>query len=125
MEEVGREYREKEDSSKNRKTNEQADENENVCPCLIRLSLREAEGLKEGVMKTKIGEMAGRVWKVLGERDSVAVSTLPQILKEKGEIVYQAVGWLAREDKIDFRKKEGKTFVSLNSEEREVFKKSL
>ena len=76
-------------------------------------------------MKTKIGEMAGRVWKVLGERDSVAVSTLPQILKEKGEIVYQAVGWLAREDKIDFRKKEGKTFVSLNNEERERFKESL
>ena len=76
-------------------------------------------------MKAKLGEMAGRVWKVLGERDSVAVSTLPQILKEKEEIVYQAVGWLAREDKIDFRKKEGKTFVSLNNEERERFKESL
>ena len=75
-------------------------------------------------MKTKIGEMAGRVWNVLGEKESIAVSTLPQILKEKGEIVYQALGWLAREDKIDFRKKEGKTFVSLSNEERERFKKS-
>jgi hypothetical protein len=75
-------------------------------------------------MRTKIGEMAGKVWKVLGEKE-VAVSTLPQILKEKGEIVYQALGWLAREDKIDFRSKEGKTFVSLNNEERERFKKSL
>jgi len=74
-------------------------------------------------MRTKIGEMAGKVWKVLGEKE-VAVSTLPQILKEKGEIVYQALGWLAREDKIDFRSKEGKTFVSLNDEERERFKKS-
>jgi hypothetical protein len=76
-------------------------------------------------MKTKIGEMAGRVWKVLGEKEAVAVSTLPQILKEKGEIVYQALGWLAKEDKIDFHKKEGKTFVSLSHEEREIFKKSL
>ena len=76
-------------------------------------------------MRTKIGEMAGKVWNVLGEKESVSVSTLPQILKEKGEIVYQALGWLAREDKIDFRKKEGKTFVSLNNEERERFKKSL
>ena len=75
-------------------------------------------------MRTKIGEMAGKVWKVLGEKE-VAVSTLPQILKEKGEIVYQALGWLAREDKIDFRSKEGKTFVWLNNEERERFKKSL
>jgi hypothetical protein len=76
-------------------------------------------------MKTRIGEMAGRVWKVLGEKEAIAVSRLPQILKEKGEIVYQALGWLAKEGKVDFHKKEGKTFVSLSSEEREVFKKFL
>jgi Fe2+ or Zn2+ uptake regulation protein len=75
-------------------------------------------------MKTRIGEMAGRVWKVLGEKEAISVSRLPQILKEKGEIVYQALGWLAKEGKVDFHKKEGKTFVSLSSEEREVFKKS-
>jgi hypothetical protein len=76
-------------------------------------------------MKTKIGEMAGKVWKTLGEKEGVDISKLPQILKEKGEIVYQAVGWLAKEGKIDFHKKEGKTFVSLISEEREIFKKFL
>ncbi len=76
-------------------------------------------------MKKIIGEMAGRVWKTLGEKEGVSVSRLPQILKEKGEIVYQALGWLTREDKIDFHKKEGKTFVSLSHEEREIFKKSL
>ncbi len=76
-------------------------------------------------MKTKIGEMAGGVWKTLGEKEEVAVSTLPQILKEKGEIVYQALGWLAKEGKVDFHKKAGKTFVSLSHEEREIFKKSL
>ena len=76
-------------------------------------------------MKTTIGEMAGRVWKVLGEKEAIAVSRLPQILKEKGEIVYQALGWLAREGKVDFHKKEGKTFASLSQEEREIFRKSL
>ena len=76
-------------------------------------------------MKTKIGEMAGRVWKTLGEKEEVAVSKLPQILKEKGEIVYQALGWLAREGKVDFHKKAGKTFVSLSREEREIFEQSL
>ncbi len=76
-------------------------------------------------MKTKIGEMAGRVWKILGERGEVAISRLPQILKEKGEIVYQALGWLAKEDKIEFHKKEGRTFVSLSHEEVEIFKRSL
>ena len=76
-------------------------------------------------MKTQIGEMAGRVWKTLGEKEEVVVSKLPQILREKGEIVYQALGWLAKEDKVDFHKKEGRIFVSLSSKEREIFKKSL
>ena len=76
-------------------------------------------------MKKIIGEMAGRVWKTLGEKDEVAVSRLPQILKEKGEIVYQGLGWLAKEGKVDFHTKKGKTFVSLSHEEREIFKKSL
>ena len=48
-----------------------------------------------------------------------------RILKEKGEIVYQALGWLTREDKKVFHKKEGKIFVSLSHEEREIFKKCL
>jgi len=69
--------------------------------------------------------MAGRVWKTLGEKEEVTVSKLPQILKEKGEIVFQALGWLAKEGKLDFHKKEGKTIVSLSHEERETFKKSL
>jgi len=80
---------------------------------------------REGLMKTKVGEMAGRVWRTLGEREEVAVSSLPQMLKEKGEIVYQALGWLAKEDKIDFHKKGGKTHVSLSHKEREIFTKAL
>ena len=76
-------------------------------------------------MKNKIGEMAAKVWKTLGEKEDVEISKLPQILKEKGEIVYQALGWLAREDKINYHSKEKKTFVSLSYDESEIFKTSL
>jgi hypothetical protein len=76
-------------------------------------------------MKDKIGEIAGKIWTVLGEKQNVNISRLPKILKEKGEIVYQALGWLAREDKINYHTKERKTFVSLSHGEREMFKKSL
>jgi len=55
----------------------------------------------------------------------VPLSKLPQILKGEGKIIYQALGWLAKEGNVDFHKKEGKTFASLSSEEREIFKKSL
>jgi hypothetical protein len=76
-------------------------------------------------MKTKIGEIAGKVWKTLGEREHVNLLRLPMILQEKEEIVYQALGWLAREDKINYITKEGKTFVSLRYAEREIFRNSL
>lgn len=76
-------------------------------------------------MKTKIGEIAGKVWKTLGEREHVNLLRLPMILQEKEEIVYQALGWLAREDKINYITKEGKTFVSLRYTEREIFRNSL
>jgi len=76
-------------------------------------------------MKNKIGEISGKIWKILGEKEDVELSKLPQILKEKGEIVYQALGWLAREDKINYHSKEKKTFVSLSYDEREIFRNSL
>jgi hypothetical protein len=76
-------------------------------------------------MKEVIGEMAGRVWKTLGKKGPVEISKLPQVLKEKGDIVHQALGWLAREEKIIFHTKEGRTYTSLNPDEREIFKRSF
>jgi hypothetical protein len=73
-------------------------------------------------MKDRIGEIAGRIWTILGEKQDLDILKLPKILKEKGEIVYQALGWLAREDKINYHTKEKKTFVSLTHGEREIFK---
>ena len=76
-------------------------------------------------MKDKIGEIAGKIWTILGERQDVNISRLPNLLKEKEEIVYQALGWLAREDKINYHTKERKTFVSLSHGEREIFENPL
>lgn len=40
-------------------------------------------------MKDRIGEIAGKIWTVLGEKQNVNISKLPKLLKEKEEIVYQ------------------------------------
>ncbi|MGD9347119.1 MAG: winged helix-turn-helix domain-containing protein [Candidatus Aminicenantes bacterium] len=64
-------------------------------------------------MKNKIGETAGKIWKVLKKKGEVNVAQLPKLLNEKSAVVYQALGWLAREDKIDYQIKAAKTFVSL------------
>ena len=66
-----------------------------------------------------IGEAAGRVWEVLGSKDEVGIAQLPKLLKLKTDITYQALGWLAREDKISYRDRNGKVYVSLSSSEKE------
>jgi len=65
-------------------------------------------------MKEIIGEMAGSDWETLGKKGRLEISKLPQILKVKGDTVYQALGWLAREEKIIFHKKEVRAYTSLN-----------
>ena len=72
-------------------------------------------------MKDRIGDTAGKIWRILGEKQNINISNLPKILKEKEEVVYQALGWLAREDKIKYHIKERKAFVSLTHEEDEIF----
>jgi len=72
-------------------------------------------------MRDKIGEEAGKIWQILGAKDEIEMTTLPKILKGKGEVIYQALGWLAHEDKIIYRIKAEKTYVSLNEREKEAY----
>ncbi len=72
-------------------------------------------------MRNKIGEEAGKVWQILGAREEVDITTLPRMLKGKSEVIYQALGWLAHEDKIVYHDKAGKTYVSLNDREKSAY----
>lgn len=59
-------------------------------------------------LTSKIGRNAGRVWQVLhvwGEMDNVSISRLARIPEED---VFSAIGWLAREDKVDGQVIKGK-----------------
>ena len=62
----------------------------------------------------QIGDVAGVVWHYLNENGS---STLTQLVKEidaPRDVVMQAVGWLAREDKLTIEDEaRGKKSVSL------------
>ena len=73
-------------------------------------------------MKEKIIETAGKTWKLLGQYGETSVLQLPQLINEQDNIVYQALGWLAREDKISYTSKNRKTFVALVDSEKEAFK---
>jgi hypothetical protein len=73
---------------------------------------------KENIMKDRIGETAGQIWKIMRKNEEVNIAQLPKLLEEKSAIVYQALGWLARENKIAYRMEGTKTFVSLTDVER-------
>ena len=73
-------------------------------------------------MKDKIIETAGKTWRALGEQGEVELTQLPALLNEKEPIAYQAVGWLAREDKIRYTIQKNKTFIGLVETELRSFK---
>ena len=74
-------------------------------------------------MKEKIIEAAGKTWRALGEKGGATIPELVKILREREEIVNQAIGWLAREDKINYTTKNNATFVSLVEGELQNFKR--
>ena len=75
-------------------------------------------------MKEIIGVMAGKIWLLLGEKGETSILQLTQLLKEDSAIVYQALGWLAREGKIESVMKGKTEYVSLTEAEREFYLKT-
>jgi len=71
-------------------------------------------------MKDEIGETAGKIWEILKKKGEVNVTQLPRLLNKKSAVTYQGLGWLAREDKVEYQTKTGKTLVSLAKSERGI-----
>ncbi|QDU58162.1 winged helix-turn-helix domain-containing protein [Aeoliella mucimassa] len=49
-----------------------------------------------------IGHTAGDVWKALAEQGPQTATSLKKLVDAPGDTVIAAVGWLAREGKLDF-----------------------
>jgi hypothetical protein len=52
-------------------------------------------------LKPQVGEMAGKVWDLLSSEGPQTFAQLKKKIKGSGEALSFAVGWLAREDKIE------------------------
>jgi len=58
------------------------------------------------MMDHEIGEAAGRIWQVLDSNNGkIAVSKLKTATKLQPNMMYLALGWLAREDKVSIERK--------------------
>lgn len=60
-----------------------------------------------------IGNWAGLVWVALNEKGKVGVKGLKKATKLKEKEVYAAIGWLAREGKVNVEEEETDVMVSL------------
>jgi len=64
-------------------------------------------------IKTRIGETAGRIWHLLNDEGPQTFSQLKKRLRESGELLSFALGWLAREDKVDITQEKKTIRVAL------------
>lgn len=61
----------------------------------------------------QIGETAGMVWRVLDEQGPQSLAKLPKLVDAPRDLVFMAVGWLAREDKLQIEEGRRTKIVSL------------
>ncbi|HHK42696.1 MAG TPA: hypothetical protein ENJ50_09790 [Planctomycetaceae bacterium] len=61
----------------------------------------------------KIGETAGKVWHVLKDGDKMSMTRLIRSVDAPRDLVLQAIGWLAREEKIEIEQSSKGRYVWL------------
>lgn len=64
-------------------------------------------------MIEKIGMNAGKIWTVLDETGRRNVKEIKKAIKLTDKELYAAMGWLAREGKIDLEEEQKELFASL------------
>ncbi|OHB72055.1 MAG: hypothetical protein A2V70_05565 [Planctomycetes bacterium RBG_13_63_9] len=62
---------------------------------------------------THIGDTAGIVWQILSKSGPMSMAMLVKVVGEPRDSVMQALGWLAREDKICIDEEGRRRTVSL------------
>ena len=65
----------------------------------------------------QIGEVAGQVWHELAQVEKTSVSKLVKSMDAPRDIVMQAIGWLAREGKIEIQETSRGRSIALTEEE--------
>jgi hypothetical protein len=54
------------------------------------------------ISSEQIGHVAGDLWRLLDQEGGQSLATIKKATKASNELVLAAIGWLAREDKLDF-----------------------
>ncbi|MBA7526759.1 hypothetical protein ES705_18929 [subsurface metagenome] len=60
-----------------------------------------------------MGTVAGEIWHLLKERGELSISGVVTEINASQSTAYMGLGWLAREDNLEFAKKSRGVFVRL------------
>ena len=66
-------------------------------------------------MLENIGSVAGAIWHYLEINNEASLTKLTRELDENERTVLMAIGWLAREGKLDFEKRKQGTYITLKT----------
>lgn len=64
-------------------------------------------------MVEKIGEAAGVVWRTLNGKEGKTLGQLKEQTGLSSDLLHQAIGWLAREGKLEMGKEKRATRITL------------
>jgi hypothetical protein len=64
----------------------------------------------------QIGETAGAVWKSLDKHGAMSLAKLVERVGGNRDVVMQAIGWLAREDKLEMSETKRGRIIALKVE---------
>jgi len=64
-------------------------------------------------MNYEVGEAAGRIWQFLNDHPNATLEQVHKAVETGNGLVYMALGWLAREDKLTFEGQGKKMKISL------------
>ncbi len=71
-------------------------------------------------VRDRIEQCAARILVTLGEIGSINVLRLSEQLGEMSVLTYQALGWLAREERIRYERRGNQVYVSLAAVEQAI-----
>lgn len=66
-----------------------------------------------GLSPSEIGDTAGQVWGLLNEKGAQSLTAIKKSLSTSNDLCLAAIGWLAREEKLDFENRGRSIYVSL------------
>jgi hypothetical protein len=64
----------------------------------------------------QIGETAGAIWKTLDKHGAMSLAKLVEHVGGNRDVVMQAIGWLAREDKLEISETSRGRTIALKAE---------